>query len=399
MAKRFRIGFLFNHEATHQVAHSAPTAFTLSTHYAERVDVSLYASSPPQMTELRRIASYYPDHRCEFVQIDCPMAYKALDAIFGKLAPFRKVAMLRANAERFAGLNALVLTEKTSIMLKTRFGLKNVKLIYARHGAGDRALSFNVDNAKFDLLLLPGEKFQDRLAAAGYLEDRPHVIVGYPKFDLYGGKTGLVSREARPVFNNGRKTVLYNPHFDPKLSSWYEFSEAVLEYFYRSDQYNLIFAPHMMLYKRLAHVSLEERTFRLRKAPPQRYSDCPHMLIDTGGPACTDMTYTNAADIYLGDISSQVYEFIYTPRPCVFLNAHDADWRDNPNYDFWRMGEVIDRPEQLGEALARAESLHRERFEPIQKQAFSYTFDIEETRPSLRAARAIVDYLERPEGA
>lgn len=29
------------------------------------------------------------------------------------------------------------------------------------------------------------------------------------------------------------------------------------------------------------------------------------------------MTYTPAADIYLGDVSSQSYEFLLDPRPCL----------------------------------------------------------------------------------
>ena len=40
------------------------------------------------------------------------------------------------------------------------------------------------------------------------------------------------------------------------------------------------------------------------------------------------MAYTQRADIYLGDVSSQVYEFLLNPRPCVFLNPRRFDWRE-----------------------------------------------------------------------
>lgn len=382
-----RIGFLFNHEAVHQVAHSAPTAFALSRDFPA-IDVELLVSSPAQMAELEKIAAHFPGQRCRFTPIDCGPVAKVLDKLAGKFAPIKKVAVLRSNIDRFATLDALVTPEKTSAMIKHRFGLTDLTMIYARHGAGDRSLSFNADNALFDFLLLPGAKFRDRLAAAHLLEGRPYEIVGYPKFDL-------LPETAPKLFDNDRPTVLYNPHFDPRLSSWYKYGAAVLDYFYRSDKFNLIFAPHLMLFERLLHVSLEEFSMTIRKRLPKRYYDCPHMLIDTGSPASADMTYTMAADIYLGDVSSQVYEFIYRPRPCVFLNAHGAKWRDDPNYNHWRLGEVIDDPAMLDAALARAPAEHERQYAALQKEAFAYTFDLQETPSSVRAARAIVSFMER----
>lgn len=385
-----RVGFLFNHEAVHQVAHCATIAYALSRDFPN-IEVLLFVSSVEQRAELERIAQLYPGERTQIVDIDCGVLYKAADALFGKFAPIKKVAVLRANLKRFKKLDALVTPEKTSAMIKHRFGLKELKMIYARHGAGDRSLSFNEDNAKFDLLLLPGEKFRKRLDEAGHLADRQHKIVGYPKFDIV--KDPLKPSVRKKFFDNGRKTVFYNPHFDSRLSSWYRFGDDILEYFYRSDEYNLIFAPHIMLFERLVHVSLETGSVKFRNRIPYRYRNCPHMLIDVDSPALADMSYTMSADIYLGDVSSQVYEFIYEPRPCVFLNAHDANWRNNPNYDLWNLGPVIDTPSGLSAALKSAVVNHACDFEERQKVAFSYTFDINYTPSSVRAARAIVEYL------
>jgi hypothetical protein len=39
------------------------------------------------------------------------------------------------------------------------------------------------------------------------------------------------------------------------------------------------------------------------------------------------MTYTQTADVYIGDASNQVNEFIRTPRPYIFLNPDRIDWR------------------------------------------------------------------------
>src|SRR3546814_17702316 len=69
----------------------------------------------------------------------------------------------------------------------------------------------------------------------------------------------------------------------------------------------------------------------------------PHMHIDLGSERSIDMSYTGSADLYLGDVSSQVAEYLYRPRPCVFLNAQGVDWQEDPNYRFWSLGPGIGR--------------------------------------------------------
>lgn len=63
------------------------------------------------------------------------------------------------------------------------------------------------------------------------------------------------------------------------------------------------------------------------------------ILIDLGSKRLLDMSYTSGADIYLGDVSSQVYEFLDTPRPCA-SHAHAVAWQEDANYLFWTLGEV-----------------------------------------------------------
>ena len=80
------------------------------------------------------------------------------------------------------------------------------------------------------------------------------------------------------------------------------------------------------------------------------------------------MSYTRAADIYVGDVSSQVYEFLNEARPCIFINAHGIPWEDDENYRMWHFGEVISSAEAIIPALDRAESLHA-RYRPVQEEA------------------------------
>jgi CDP-glycerol glycerophosphotransferase (TagB/SpsB family) len=96
------------------------------------------------------------------------------------------------------------------------------------------------------------------------------------------------------------------------------------------------------------------------------------------------------ADIYLGDVSSQVYEFLKKPRPCVFINAHRCAWEEDPNFAHWQAGPVIETIDRLDAALDQAIRDHDVLYRPIQEQLFGYTFDLAAEPSAQRAARAIL---------
>ena len=109
-----------------------------------------------------------------------------------------------------------------------------------------------------------------------------------------------------------------------------------------------------------------------------------------GSEASVDMTYTRGADIYLGDASSQIYEWIARPRPAIFLNAAHVAWQDNPDFAHWRLGEVIDDVGKLPAALTRAVQ-EPDRYRARQEAAFAATFSRTDQPDSRRAAAAIVE--------
>jgi CDP-glycerol glycerophosphotransferase (TagB/SpsB family) len=167
------------------------------------------------------------------------------------------------------------------------------------------------------------------------------------------------------------------------LGSWSRWGRQILEQFAADERYNLIFAPHIRLFD-----GADPRTIEAL-AP---FVDHPRIHLDLGGPAAIDMTYTRAADIYLGDVSSQIYEFLRTPKPCLFLNATDADWRGDESFHHWRYGPVLDSVEGLVDAIGSARRGQGDYVE-AQKRGFAESFDLRETPSSVRAAQAIVDRL------
>jgi len=306
-----------------------------------------------------------------------------LAALTEPFAPAQKLLVYGDNLDFFRSLDTLVVAEKTSLMLKTRYGLDRLKIIHTRHGAGDRAIGFNPVSAQFDHVLVSGEKIRRRLIADAGVDPDKISVVGYPKFDLHG-----MSRP-HALIDSTRPVVLYNPHVSPHLSSWYKMGHKVLDWFVEHDEYQLIFAPHVMLFERNFALTIDKLRIDRPGQIDQRYLRAPNIYIDLGSRASSNMTYTNRADIYLGDVSSQIYEFLLNPRPCVFLDAHETEWADDKNYAHWRAGPVIDDPEWLDDALSEAIRDPGGRYAAAQKQLFEDSFDLTDTPSSLRAAEVV----------
>jgi len=375
-----RVGFLFNHYFTHQVPQAAPFAFELSRRYPD-IKVIIACSSVQEMDFVKEIATLYPGERCELRMLPVPPCYDLIDHIVSKWVLLRKRIVLWHNLAFFKGLDALVSPERNCLQLRTKFGLKGLTMIHTRHGAGDRQGGFDSKSGAFDLTLLPGQKYVDRLKELSLLPHDRYAVVGWPKFEVILGLKRAIPR----FFDNNNPVVVYNPHFDQTVSSWGPLGIDVLEFFAQNLRYNLIFEPHVVLFK---------RSMRHRASLPAKYRSFPNIHIDKGSRASTDMTYMLAADIYLGDVSSQVYEFLLKPRPCIFLNGHHIAWQDNPFYAHWRLGQVVDDVQaELAHALERAFDSHPE-FLGRQQEAFAYTFYTESHRTAAQTgADAIASFL------
>jgi hypothetical protein len=382
-----RICFLFNHDQTHQLAHSLPIALALAARGEHRVVLAF--AKPAIRAEIERQADPVLLAKVELVHLTLKRGgSQALAGMLERVVPATKLLIYRDNLEFFRSFDAVVVSEKTSQLLKTRYGLNEVKLIHTRHGAGDRAIGFNPESAGFDLVLVSGPKIRDRLIADAGLKPEQIALVGYPKFDLCAD-----NRFADAFPAPERPVVLYNPHPSPKLSSWFKHGAAVLEAFRQQDRYNLIFAPHVMLFERKWVVTVDPPSLARVRSPGPDYAREPRIHIDTGSAASSDMSYTNRADIYLGDVSSQVYEFLREPRPCLFLNSHCVDWQGDPNYLHWQAGPVLESADGLLDAIDAALAAHPD-YASAQQALIDATFSLSGRPSAERAADAITQFLE-----
>jgi hypothetical protein len=264
----------------------------------------------------------------------------------------------------------LVTTESTSTRLKDKPNFTS-KMIRLRHGAGDGERIFDPRICQFDLILMPGTKDKQRLIEVGHVTEENSVVVGYAKFELIRPREVLFARQ--------KALALYNPHSNPDHSSWHSMGDALIDVMRSMQSWNFVVAPHVKT-----------------KSGPSSGMLAANVLCDRGSCRSIDMTYTQAADVYIGDVSSQLYEFLHTgPRPCVFINAHRiVGWEEDDRYANWRLGQVIGSPEELPAALDRAQRL-QEHYAPLQRTALQWSVDDSAEPASERQARAIIEFLRR----
>ncbi|HVM22996.1 MAG TPA: hypothetical protein VM308_06830 [Sphingomicrobium sp.] len=386
---RPRVGFLFNHDQVHQVAHALPVALALAEGWTE-ADIVIATTNRALSEEVRRLGGEAIGTRIPLIELGLKSAWsRLLERLAGRLIPAAKLLVYRDNLDFFRSLDLLVVPEKTSLVLKQRYGLRNLKIVHTRHGAGDRAIGFNRASAGFDLVLASGPKTRDRLISEGGLPPERVAVVGYPKFDLYRWPARPKQRPKRPV-------VLYNPHPAPHLSSWYKMGADILDWFARHHEYELIFAPHIMLFQRKAVVTIDPPAIARTGAIAPHILAAENIIVDTGSRALTTMEYVSRADIYLGDASSQVYEFLVEPRPCIFVDAHRTEWQGEPDFRHWTAGRVIHSVGELGDALAIAFDEHEHAYKAVQRQLFAETFDLTDRPSAERAAEAIAKFAGIP---
>jgi len=257
-----------------------------------------------------------------------------------------KLSFLLSNISLWNSLDAMIVAERTSTILRY-VSRKLPPMIHIPHGAGDRAKSYDPRIRHFDNVLVAGEKDKARMISLGLVTEDNCDVTGYIK--PYAVRQMV--KDLPVLYETKRPIVLYNPHFSKSLSSWETYGRRLLDAFGQSAEFNFIFAPHMRLFK--------DAPDSLRKEI-ECYGEFENIHVDLGSEYSTDMTYTRLADIYLGDVSSQVYEFLSRPKPCVFVSAPDVQWENNPDYAHWAYGRVCRSAQSVMTALSAAHEEHEQ---------------------------------------
>ncbi len=367
---------------SHQFLHGLPVAAALSRRSG--VVVEVFVVSDADADRAREMLNAFGAGAVEVIVLRLPRLVERAARREGAAAPL-KTLRLAWWSRRLRPCTTIVALERTSAFL-ARLPGHCPPLIQIPHGVGGarRAGGNGVDGrfSAFDLALVAGEADRRSTIDAGLLPAERVQVVGQIKLSGLN-RLGLLQRKR--LFANARPTILYNPHFHPRRGSWEQFGRALIDALGQDRAFNLIVAPHVRLF---ADASASEREAL------EALGDPNWLIIDTGSSRSMDMTYTLGADIYLGDFSSQLYEWLIFPRPCVFIDqVGDGGAGDTKLPEMWSMGETVTSFADLLPALSRARVSHpdyRHRQSALMHDAVG---DFREPADEV-AADAIVAFLE-----
>ena len=351
--RMLRIAFLAISQA-HQFLHWLPAALRLAREPG--VEVTILGASAAGLEFIR---SYDADGLLRIRKLWVPSRRR--DGLF--TPPKRRLTLLMHFRE--IGRYPVIVTTATTSSLLYRLPGFSSRIVHLKHGAGDREGSYSPKHKYFDLTLVNGPKHKAALIARGLRNESNCLVVGNAKFELVRPTQTAVT---------ANRTALYNPHFDKRLSTWFGHGPTIVRTMEHIEGWTFVVAPHVKL-----------------KGGPTVQSTAPNVSIDMGSVHSIDMTYTNEASVYIGDVSSQVYEFLRHPRPCIFLNFDRIAWQGNDNYAHWTLGQVIEHPQDLARALERAYDLQSS-FEGAQIAASVRSIDPSPELASERQARAILAF-------
>tara|TARA_R110000772_G_scaffold63487_6_gene142177 strand:- start:1802 stop:2929 length:1128 start_codon:yes stop_codon:yes gene_type:complete len=351
----------------HHVLHLIPIAVELEAH--PNIDVEVFVLSTFEAEACQRVLTPLGAERTK-IRVLNPNPIAKL------VSP--KLAFLLLHLNIWNSLNAIVVVERTSTILRY-FSGRLPPFIHIPHGAGDRAKSYDPRIRHFDHVLVAGEKDKRRMVELGLVREDTCSVTGYIKpFAIKQLRVDMPS-----IFPIKRPTVLYNPHFSRGLSSWKDFGHELLEAFSKKKDMNFIVAPHVRLFANQNEFKRDEI---------EVYSKFENIHVDLGSSKSSDMSYTRAADIYLGDVSSQVYEFLSEPKPCIFLTKRTTQWQGNPDYAHWSFGPVCYSVSEVLANLDRAFLCHPDYAELQEKGCLAATGD-PSWNPIRRAADALMSIL------
>lgn len=378
-----RVAMLYNAEA-YQLYHGASIGFAL----AERpgFSVATYYLDHHAPHHMERIRSAFDAPEQEMHALRQSRRTRFLKRVFRRFSLFKKT-VLRENLAELRQYDAILATENSAAALLD-MGLdtgpgkdgERPRMLYTPHGFGDREVSFLPRIARFDFVLVAGRKTERRMLEAGLIRPGDYALTGMVKADV----SARMGARWRSPFDAERPIVLYNPHRERTLTSRFAFMDPLIEGFGQDRAMNLIVAPHVKVFHRRTPEVLA--AFRARGTG--------NVLCDPGSDFSVDGTYPAVAQVYVGDISSQVYDFLDRPKPCVFLNAHNIAWRDDPNFAHWHLGDVVDDPAQVMAAIRAAPERHA-LYREAQARAIAETLGDTSPGASERAADAIAAFLQR----
>ena len=340
-------------------------------------EVKIISGNPWNTKIINQASSEMGVSDFKLIDIPLPLRYK-IKNYKGKLYP-PVYSRIKSVINHLSDASAIISTSHELPVYLNEQKINDPILFYLYHGTGTRAYGFEKKLDGYDYIFVPGNYHLNRLLNESCISKEKMILTGMPKLDWLKTKLDI----KRFLFKNNNPTFYYNPHWDMKFSSYLKWKNHILNLFTERQELNLIFSPHPLV----KHMSKREG-YTIEEG--KKYTE--NIIVDYGSDYCMDGTYNFASDVYIGDVSSMVTEFIiYKPRPCLFINAHDIDWVGNEDYHFWKMGNVVndanDFPKHIFQSL---ESNHHEEKQLKMKNDFVHQSSIDSSKICAKSIQNIL---------
>lgn len=273
---------------------------------------------------------------------------------------------------------------------------KSVQIFHG--GLSDKNYVESLKILLYNLVLFPGEKTKDKVEKSGYLKFIKHwKIVGYPKFDPLVNNT----LDVQPIFNNGRKTILYAPTWVSNIKKseiirFSKFGESSINIWAKdiikelSKDYNLIIKYHS----------------RLNREKGDIYEQIDQLIKELGVESTVVtriddniLPYMHQADLMISDISTACYEWFHFNRPIIYANPAPGKYYPSNNISentyAWQAGDVINNTKDIHQFVS--ENLGHDKYKDIRNKLFEYTVFQPDGKATERQAQAIIDFYHKYE--
>jgi hypothetical protein len=177
---------------------------------------------------------------------------------------------------------------------------KRTRAVQVFHGMSDKPFTYKQNFSGYLRCLCTGKRQVDHLLSHKHNHSTQCELIGYPKFD----NLPLLP----PLFDNEKKTVIYCP-------AWHKQGLSSIDLFLATPkiitaitkEYNLIIKPHPDFFSRPRKFFKQKIVDQLEKIPNTT-------LINSGSV----MPLFAQADLFIGDISTVGYEWLYFDKPMLF---------------------------------------------------------------------------------
>jgi len=209
---------------------------------------------------------------------------------------------------------------------------KSMRFCYCPHGNSDKPMTqFSLQN----LSLIYGGQMEERLSKTGIIQQLDgYVRTGNYRFPFYwkyqAFYDAITEKEVFAKFEKKQTTLLYAPTWQDMehSSSLFDVGSHIIDQL--PSHYNLIVKLHPWLqHYQAGYVHLMQ----------ERYQNRPNIVILSLFPLVLPLL--KRTDIYLGDLSSVGYDFLYFNRPMFFFDPKQRERSRKDATQLYACGTLI----------------------------------------------------------